>query len=190
MTSSHVSMAAVLAALLAGCVGEVSVGAVPVDPSSRAAGSIAASSTPETQGPVDPSGVWEVRWDRTFAGWQPPMFNGTLQIQGQGAQWAAQLLFRQSQVRPTLESLHVDGNRVEIVFRDAERAPIELSALVRDDRMIGEIRWKTIGWTPFGARRTLPGLTPPSDVAGAPAAAPAEPASPPPRPPSPAPTQL
>jgi CubicO group peptidase (beta-lactamase class C family) len=107
---------------------------------------------------IDPSGDWEIRWDRTYAGWWPAIFEGKLSLQHNGETWSGQLSFRQSGAKPVFESLRLDGEHVDIVFRSpAERDPdgkLELSGWFHDGRLIGEIRWgTTVGWTPVAGRR-------------------------------------
>ncbi|MFT3765970.1 MAG: serine hydrolase [Minicystis sp.] len=126
---------------------------------------------------VDPSGEWEVRWDRTFTGWKPSLFEGTLSLQREGEAWRGKLAFRQSVVKPAFESLRIEGDHVDIVFRaqadKKEEGPLDivLSGWIREGRLIGEMRWgNTIGWSPIGGRRfVLPRLVGKSVDAGLPA---------------------
>lgn len=118
---------------------------------------------------IDPSGDWEIRWDRSFAGWHPAIFEGKLSLHRQGEQWTGQIAFVQSSANLSLKSVRVQGDEIDLVFRpDASLGAaktsdeIELNARIRDDRLIGEMRWgRAIGWTPMGGRRlVLPALTP------------------------------
>jgi CubicO group peptidase (beta-lactamase class C family) len=107
----------------------------------------------EAQSSVDPTGAWEIRWDRTFARWQPPIFNGTLRLRREGAAWAGSISFRESQAKFSLRSLEVHGDRVEIEFQpERHGGALEVVAWVRDGRLVGEIRWDRIGWTPVAGR--------------------------------------
>jgi hypothetical protein len=106
----------------------------------------------------DPQGIWEVRWDRTFAGWSPPIFVGRLTLQRSGEQWTGSLQFWQSTARPTFESLRVVGDKIDVLFRvDTNPGPdkeLELRAWIHEDRLIGEIKSGSVDWTPVGGRRT------------------------------------
>ena len=71
----------------------------------------------ETLAPtVDPSGDWDVRWDRGFSGWKPTIFDGTLSIEREGARWVAHLSFGATGSPPSFESLRMDGNQIDILF--------------------------------------------------------------------------
>jgi CubicO group peptidase (beta-lactamase class C family) len=110
---------------------------------------------------VDPAGEWEVRWDRTFAGWRPPMFAGTMSVRRSGATWAVDLHFTQSAAIFVLEKLAVDGERVRLTFHTTVKPDehVEIDAHIHAGRWIGEMRWVEVGWTPFSAR-PLPQLHP------------------------------
>ena len=136
----------------------------PVAPSVAAPPRSRAAASPQVAPALDPSGDWELRWDRTYTGWLPPIFEGTLSLHRDGARWTGQLGFVQSGLMPTFESLRLDGDRIDIVFHAPmaknDDAQLELSGWIREGRLIGEIRWGRIGWTPVGGRRiVLPQLT-------------------------------
>ena len=124
---------------------------------------------------VDPSGEWNVRWDRGFSGWAPAIVNGRLSVQ-RGPSWNAQLTFQQSGMTFELESMSVNADHVEFVFgarteADGSSGPaeVDVSGWIREDRLIGEARWgKDIPWTPLGGRR-IPGaeLVKPELITGA-----------------------
>jgi CubicO group peptidase (beta-lactamase class C family) len=109
-------------------------------------------------------GEWELRWDRTFSGWKPSIFEGTLSLRRDGARWNGELTFRQSVLIGVLESAHVDGDRIELTFRwDSPREAggesaqrMVLSGWIREGRLIGEIRTGPVPWTPVGGRRIVP----------------------------------
>ena len=128
-------------------------------------GLLAACAAPPPAAPTgspasfDPAGTWEIRWDRTFAGWKPPIFDGTLELARDGAHWTGSLRFKPSRSRPMLKELRVDGDRLRMVFT-TEGAPIEMVAWAHAGNLVGEARWGKIGWTAFGARpRVLPKLS-------------------------------
>src|SRR5690349_3277745 len=101
--------------------------------------------------PADVTGEWDVRWDRTWAGWQPPIFEGTLRVEGGGGG----MVFRQTSARLELDAVRVAGDRVQMAFHvDGRGERVDVAATVRDGRMSGELRWgDEVGWTPFAARR-------------------------------------
>src|SRR4051812_5211124 len=74
----------------------------------------AASRTAAT--PVDPSGQWEIRWDRGLAGWQPAVFDGTLSLRREDDKWSGSIHFRESSAKPEFSSLTIDGDRFDLVF--------------------------------------------------------------------------
>jgi hypothetical protein len=122
---------------------------------------VAPAPTASTKGAIDPSGEWEIRWDRSSAGWQPAIFNGTLDILRGKDHWDAVLHFRESGVKPVFSSMKVDGDRVDIFFHAPAResgageTEIEIAGWIRDGRLLGEMRWAdTIQWTPCDGRRT------------------------------------
>jgi CubicO group peptidase (beta-lactamase class C family) len=83
------------------------------------------------------------------------VFDGTLTIARDGGRWAAKLGFRGSIAKVEFESLHMEGDRVDLVFRDADdRQAVELVAWIRGDHLLGEMRWgDSISWMPVGGRR-------------------------------------
>ena len=120
----------------------------PTPPSSAAAAVMPAP--PST----DPSGEWEVRWDRTFAGWQPPVFNGVVRLRRDGSAWTGSLAFRESMAKFSLKSVEVlaDG-RVEVQFLpERGTSPFELVLWQREGRLVGEARWDRVPWTPIAGR--------------------------------------
>jgi hypothetical protein len=145
----------ILAALATSC--------APAAPLAPVSAGPAAPAAPTAAAPViDVAGEWELRWDRTFVGWQPPLFEGKLSLQRAGEQWTGQLRFRQSVAQLAVASVRLDGDRIDVVFHGAPgkdgKGPdeVELSGWIREGRLIGEIRWgKEIGWTPFGGRRVV-----------------------------------
>jgi CubicO group peptidase (beta-lactamase class C family) len=106
-----------------------------------------------------PAGVWDVRWDRSLAGWSPPVFEGRLTLKRMGDVWSGELTFHESAAHISLESLTVKADHVEAVF-DAPGGQLELWAILRGDtRFTGKVRWGKIDWTPVAGRR-LPELIP------------------------------
>lgn len=117
------------------------------------------SSTTARAAAVDPTGAWQVRWDRTFAGWQPAIFSGKLVIRRNADAWDAHLQFRESSWRPKLQSLRVDGDVLEMSFlvREGQRDEVlQVVGHLRADRFIGEMRGGPIAWTPISGRRIVP----------------------------------
>ncbi len=108
---------------------------------------------------VDPSGDWDIRWDRGFSGWQPTIFDGRLTIARRGAGWTASLRFQQNgDTHPEFESLQVEGDRFRATFRftyPGRPLRVDIDARVHDDRLTGEIMTGAPGvpWTPMGGRR-------------------------------------
>ena len=129
----------------------------------RSAQPIAASPPPPASlaSPIDPSGDWAVRWDRGFAGWWPTIFNGRLSIKRHGDLWFAGLHFDESGVKPVFKSMHMEGDRIQLVFTSpanghgSEQEELEMSLWVHDcARLVGEMRWgDAIAWTPIGAEQ-------------------------------------
>src|SRR5262249_2567059 len=71
-----------------------------------------------------------------------------------GERWAGKLEFRQSFARFTVESVRLEGDRIEVVFQGGSTPDkLELSAWIRDDRLIGEIRWGGVSGAAGGGRR-------------------------------------
>jgi hypothetical protein len=119
---------------------------------------------------TDPSGDWSIRWDRGFTGWKPAIFEGRLSLRRDGAKWDGELGFKQSSVKPVFDSLRLDGDRIDVLFRvpgaggDATPDPMELRGWIREGRLVGEIRWgQTIPWTPAGGRRVESASSVPSE---------------------------
>jgi CubicO group peptidase (beta-lactamase class C family) len=115
----------------------------------------AASPTPVAPvATVDPSGDWDLRWDRGFSKWKPSMFEGRLTLRHEAGQWTGHLWFKQSPSTISLESLRVDGDRIELVLRwEINQEKMELSGFIREGRLIGEIRADQIPWTSVAGRR-------------------------------------
>lgn len=104
--------------------------------------------------PVDPSGDWALRWDRGFAGWEPAIFEGALHLERPDAGWAGQLRFKQSSYPFTLDGLTVDGDTVALRFTTPKsKDPLLMQTRFRSNRIIGELRWGPVDWTPVGGRR-------------------------------------
>jgi CubicO group peptidase (beta-lactamase class C family) len=109
---------------------------------------------------ADPTGDWDIRWDRGFAGWKPAIFSGRLSIHHEGQSWTASLHFRESVMSPEFASMQVDGDKIHIVFHvpanedGSGQADLEFSGWIRADRLVGEIRsGGNVPWTPCGGRR-------------------------------------
>jgi CubicO group peptidase (beta-lactamase class C family) len=108
----------------------------------------------------DPSGVWEVRWDRGFSGWWPSIFEGALSPHHDGTRWSGDLTFHQSGGRWSVRSLRVDGDHIDVWLDSQGPGPrqagadIELVAWPHDGHLVGEMRFElNIPFTPFGGRR-------------------------------------
>jgi CubicO group peptidase (beta-lactamase class C family) len=110
---------------------------------------------------IDPSGDWDIRWDRGFSGWWPTIFEGRLTLAREGAGWTAQVSFEQSAMNPSFDSLRIDGDRVHVIFRDklpARPFVLEIDARLHDDRLTGEIQASEVAATPMGGRRHTSGV--------------------------------
>jgi hypothetical protein len=122
--------------------------------------------SPASKSPVDPTGEWEIRWDRGFSGWQPAIFNGTLEIRRDKGALAASLKFNESVARPEFSSMSVDGEKVDIVFHTPAKSgggemELRITGWIHDGRLVGEARWgDSVPWTPCGGRRMGDALKP------------------------------
>jgi hypothetical protein len=139
-----------LISLVAACSGSSSSALAPCTP----------AAPPATKPAIDPTGEWKIRWDRGFADWQPPIFNGTLDIRREKDGWDASVTFQESGARYDFVSMGVDGDRVDIVFHVprkesiTDKAELRIAGWIHDGRLVGEARWgETIPWTPCGGRR-------------------------------------
>ncbi len=104
--------------------------------------------------PVDPSGDWAVRWDRGFTGWEPAIFQGALHLERSDGGWAGHLRFKQSSFTFALEGLTIDGDAVSLRFTTPKSTnPLLMQTRFQSARIIGEVRWGPVDWTPFGGRR-------------------------------------
>jgi CubicO group peptidase (beta-lactamase class C family) len=110
----------------------------------------------------DLAGEWEVRWDRTFTGWWPPVFEGRMTLTREGDGWKGELVFKQSTWRPTLMKLEQRGDQLELIWGDGGPATMHLTGWVREGRLIGEMRsGDKVGPSAFSGRRsTLAPLEP------------------------------
>lgn len=116
----------------------------------------AATPAPRPAQPVNVMGGWDLRWDRTFAGWQPSIFNGRLTLDRDGERWTGELAFKESDAKHVVESMTIEGERVAIAFRPTTATPddrLEFMGWVRDGRIVGEMRWGKVPWTPVSGRR-------------------------------------
>lgn len=131
----------------------------------------AAPASPPPAPSMDPTGDWQIRWDRGFAGWSPTIFDGKLSLEREGGRWTARIAFRQSSAQLECTALQLAGDRIDIAFRAANAksegktseapVPVELRGFFHEGRLLGEIRWGRIDWTPMGGRRlVLPRLVP------------------------------
>jgi CubicO group peptidase (beta-lactamase class C family) len=118
-----------------------------------------ASTTTAPAAAIDPSGKWDVRWDPTIAGWSAGVLEGTMSLDREADRWTGKLSFDHSGPTWTLQSLHVDGDHLQVVFhaRSMQQGGLnpdvlELSARIRDRLLVGEARSERIPWTPFGGR--------------------------------------
>ena len=100
---------------------------------------------------MNPSGNWEVRWDRAFANWQPTIFDGVMTLSRDKDGWHGTLTFTQSVTRFAFRSVDAFADHVEIAF-EGDGQPAEIVATMHEGRMVGEMRWARIGWTTFSAR--------------------------------------
>ncbi len=111
---------------------------------------------PATATTVDPAGTWRLRWDRGFSGWRPPLFDGGLLLRRDSKGWTGRLEFRQSRARLRVTSVRLEGNELQVrLAMDGKKGPIELRGRILEDRLVGEMRWGGIPWTPLGGRRWL-----------------------------------
>jgi CubicO group peptidase (beta-lactamase class C family) len=133
-------------------VGDMRWSAVPWTPF----GGERAATPSQTASEVDPAGDWEIHWDRTAAGWRPPLFDGTLHLQRNEGQWSGQLHFRQSQASFAFEALRLEADRATVTFRvggGEDRA--ELRVKIQTGHLVGEMRWGVISWTPVSGDRVV-----------------------------------
>lgn len=121
-----------------------------------------AACIPDLAPAPDLSGEWEVRWDRTFTGWWPPVLEGRMTLTREENAWKGTLVFGQSVWRPTLIQLHQRGDQLELIWGDGGLATIDIAAWVREGRLIGEMRsGDKVGPSAFSGRRsTLAPLEP------------------------------
>jgi CubicO group peptidase (beta-lactamase class C family) len=90
---------------------------------------------------VDPSGRWDLRWDRAFAGETPPIVEGKLELLRSGDSWSGALVLTPETAKLAFESVRVDGNRIELAFIDSATGDrFELSGSIRANRLVGEAR--------------------------------------------------
>jgi CubicO group peptidase (beta-lactamase class C family)/imidazolonepropionase-like amidohydrolase len=109
--------------------------------------------------PVDPSGRWDLRWERGFAR-DPRVLEGSLDIQrGEGGFTATlSIVFDPSEAQPTqlrFESLRVERNQIDLAFTDPESGePFGMSATIAGNRLVGEAYVRAGGErTAIGGRR-------------------------------------
>jgi CubicO group peptidase (beta-lactamase class C family) len=111
---------------------------------------------------IDPSGDWDIRWDRGFSGWQPTIFEGRLTLAREGEGWTGHLTFEPwGSTRPEFDSLRIDGDRFHVVFRNklpGKPWVLEMEARLHDDRLTGEVEMSPIPPTPMGGRRHTAGV--------------------------------
>ena len=140
---------ALLLSLIMACTPRPCPVAAPVPPPAPPA------AKPDVVKDVDPSGLWRIQWDRGPTGWWPRDFTGKLRIARDGDGWTARVRFNQSGAGFTLKKVTVKGDRLHITFiGDKDKATIDLAGFMREDRLVGEVRWGTaISWSPFWARR-------------------------------------
>jgi CubicO group peptidase (beta-lactamase class C family) len=101
----------------------------------------------------DPAGDWNLRWDRGFANWKPPMFEGRLHLERTGATWRAEVRFTQSTARFEPQQASLKGEEITASWK-AGSDEVALRGWFRDGKLFGEMRWGTqIDWTPVAARR-------------------------------------
>jgi hypothetical protein len=70
-----------------------------------------------TSAAIDLVGDWELRWDRSFAAWQPVVFEGKLHLDREGSTWKGQLSFRQAEELFALEEFKSEGDHLELRFQ-------------------------------------------------------------------------
>jgi CubicO group peptidase (beta-lactamase class C family) len=100
----------------------------------------------------DRTAAWNVRWERS-ANWRPTIFEGKLFVTRRLGAWTGSLKFDQSQASFTFHSGQLEGNHLELAFTTEEMdAPFEVSAWLREGRLIGEAHWGRIPWTPFSGQ--------------------------------------
>jgi CubicO group peptidase (beta-lactamase class C family) len=136
----------------------VSCGHAPLPPPPRApVPAPHATNVVPAKAPIDPSGLWHVRWDRGFANWSPTIFEGALDLRREGDHWTGSLSFQQSSAKFAFRSLRIDGDRIHAVFAGPvggeQESELVLQAWLEDGRLIGEVRWSSVPWSPFGGRR-------------------------------------
>ena len=108
---------------------------------------------------VDPSGAWDVTWDRGLSA-KPPLLRGTLVVTREDAGWKARMKLRDTSAQPVARSVLVVGDTLEVAF-SMTPSPDEarVRARVVDDRLVGEMQWGELPSSTFTAkRRTLPEL--------------------------------
>jgi CubicO group peptidase (beta-lactamase class C family) len=119
----------------------------------------AAAKAPANKAP-DPAGLWKLRWDRGPAGWSPRFFAGTLGIERAGGRLSARLQFDQSSAEFDPGPVVQRGAHLSLVVNahdddgsPADNQELELAGWLRGERVVGEMRWGTLPWTPFWGHR-------------------------------------
>jgi CubicO group peptidase (beta-lactamase class C family) len=144
------------AASFLSCAAEAPRAAVPYRSLPGPAPSCAAAESVPRVANVDPSGHWDVRWDRAFAGDFSEIGIGSLDLTRAGDSWTGTLTLPLA--RPasfTFDSLRIDGASLDATFLETVRKKkFQLRASIQGRRMIGEAR---IGdddddWTPISGR--------------------------------------
>jgi CubicO group peptidase (beta-lactamase class C family) len=106
---------------------------------------------------VDPSGHWDLRWDRAFARDFSPVSGGALDLTRDGDTWKGTLELRRGEpVRLTLASLHLEGDRIAMSFGEVGgTGSFQIAGWIRKTHLAGEARFgdDEDDWTPMAGRR-------------------------------------
>lgn len=125
----------------------------------RAVRVVASLSTVGGSGASDPSGEWEIRWNRDPSASPPPIWPGQLSFWRDGDTWRVRLRFPLATHAEHLiaaESVRIEGERIDAKFRLLDGSALDLGGWIREGRFVGEIRTCGISWTPANGHRIGP----------------------------------